>query len=67
MRILRVTPRRNFLEPVFLQSVAFDDLFPDRALVGHVPDVALLGPSPALLKPVLRINWKVPEHPCNSL
>src|SRR6202048_4243482 len=34
---VRVAPRRNFLEPVFLQSVAFDDLFPDRALVGHGP------------------------------
>ena len=32
-----------------------------------MPDVALLGPSIALLKPVLRINWKVPKHGCNSL
>jgi hypothetical protein len=32
-----------------------------------MPDVALLGPNIALLKPVLRNNWKVPEHVCNSL
>jgi hypothetical protein len=32
-----------------------------------MPDVALLGPSIALLQPVLRNNWKVPEHDCNSL
>ena len=32
-----------------------------------MPDVALLGLSIALLKPVLRNNWKVPEHVYNSL
>jgi hypothetical protein len=32
-----------------------------------MPDVALLGLRIALLKPVLRNNWKVPEHVYNSL
>jgi hypothetical protein len=32
-----------------------------------VPDVAFLGPSIALLKPVLRNNWKVPTQVRNHL
>src|ERR1700730_9057744 len=34
---VRVAPSRNLFEPVFLQSVLFDDLFPYRTLVGHGP------------------------------
>jgi hypothetical protein len=32
-----------------------------------MPDVAHLGPRITLLNPVLRNNWKVPVHVCNSL
>src|SRR6266436_9263298 len=34
---VRVSPGRNLLETEFLQSVLFDDLFPDRPLVRHGP------------------------------
>src|SRR6202048_4384278 len=34
---VRVAPSRNLFEAVFLQSVLFDDLLPDRTLVGHGP------------------------------
>src|ERR1700731_99089 len=34
---VRVAPRRNLFEAEFLQSVFFDDSFPDRPLVRHRP------------------------------
>src|SRR5467141_3403078 len=47
---VRVAPGRNLFEAEFLQSVLFDDCFPDRPLVGHGPRKA-------------DVSWRSQLHP----